>query len=302
MTQVLITGGAGFIGHHLAKAWLERGAKVRVLDNLRSGNRDNLSGLDVEFVEGSVEDSKLVLEAAANVDYVHHFAALVSVPESVDSPELTESININGTLNVLNAAREHGAKKVVLASSAAVYGTIERPVHRESDIPDPLSPYAITKLAGEYYLRMFEKIHGLPTVSLRYFNVFGPKQDPHNPYAAAIAKFSDSALKNEPITIFGDGEQTRDFIHVDDVVAANLLVAETDTSNGDGVYNVSRNERMTVNDLAKLIIEKSGSKSVITYHPPRKGDVLHSRGDATKLMELGWKPKVTLEEGIEGLF
>lgn len=297
MRCVLITGGAGFIGHHLAKAWLERGAQVRVLDNFRTGYRRNIESLGVELFEGSTENAELVAQAATGVQVIHHFAAVVSVPESVENPHLTESINITGTLNLLGAARKAGVQKIVFASSSAVYGNTERPQHRETDLPVPQSPYAITKLAGEHYMEMARLLFSVPTVSLRYFNVFGPRQDPNSPYAAAIAKFTASAQAGLPLTIFGTGEQTRDFIHVSDVVAANLLAAET----GSGVYNVSRNEKITVNELARLIIQQSGSGSEIEYQPARPGDVLHSRGNSDRLMALGWKPQVSLEAGIAEL-
>lgn len=297
MTTVLITGGAGFIGHHLAKAWLKRGATVRVLDNLRTGFAKNLAGLDVELILGTTENAETVEKAVQGVDYIHHFAAVVSVPESVQHPHLTESVNITGTLNLLAAAKRQAVRKIVFASSSAVYGTIERPEHRETDLPAPLSPYAITKLAGEYYMSMAQMLHGIPTVSLRYFNVFGPNQDPASPYAAAIARFTACAAKGEPLTIFGTGEQTRDFIHVQDVVAANLLAAEL----GEGVYNVSRNEKITVNELARLIVKATGGRSEIVHLPVRAGDVLHSRGNSDRLMALGWKPAVELEAGIAEL-
>jgi len=295
-TRVLVTGGAGFIGSHLAAAWVARGAEVVVLDSLRTGHRRNLDGIPCRFVEGSVEDADLVRECARGVDFVHHLAALVSVPESVDKPELTEAINVVGTLNVLKAAKEAGARRVVFSSTSAVYGTAERPIHREADLPEPLSPYAITKLAGEHYMDAWRNLHGLPTVSLRYFNVYGPRQDPKSPYAAAIAIFSEKARRNEPIRIFDDGEQTRDFVFVEDIVAANILAAEHPDARG--VYNVACGGRITVNDLARRIVALSASASPIEHLPPRPGDVRHSRGDATRLAALGWKPKTELEEGL----
>lgn len=292
--RILITGGAGFIGSHLAAAWTSRGAEVLVLDSLRSGFRRNLEGIPCVFHEGSVEDAALVRRLCEGVDVVHHLAALVSVPESMEKPELTEAINVGGTLNVLEGARRAGVSKVVLSSTSAVYGMVDRPIHSESDLPDPVSPYAITKLASEHYLSLYERAYGVPTMSLRYFNVYGPRQDPKSPYAAAVAIFADKARANQPITIFGDGEQTRDFVFVEDVVAANLLAAET----GSGVANVACGGRITINDLAGEVIRLTGSTSRIEYHAPRAGDVKHSRGNAERLKTLGWSPKVSLEEGL----
>jgi UDP-glucose 4-epimerase len=292
--KVLITGGAGFIGSHIAQAWSARGAEVVVLDSLRTGRRASLEGIDCRLVEGSVEDAELVLKACEGVGVIHHLAALVSVPESVEKPHLTESINAVGTLNVLEAARRQRVGRVVFSSTSAIYGTAERPMHSETDLPEPISPYAITKLAGEQYMHLYKTIHGVPTVSLRYFNVYGARQDPRSAYAAAVAIFAERALRGQPVRIFDDGEQTRDFVHVSDIVAANLLAAER----GSGVYNVACGTRITVNDLARQIIKLSGSPSVIEYAPPRAGDVKHSRGDAARLRALGWAPKVGLAEGL----
>lgn len=292
--RVLITGGAGFIGSHLARAWIGRGAAVVVLDSLRTGHRRNLEGLPVTFIEGSVEDSAIVRRAMEGVSLVHHLAALVSVPESMEKPGLTESINVLGTLNVLEAARAAGVRKVVFSSTSAVYGMVERPIHRESDLPAPASPYAISKLAGEHYMNLYATAHGVPTVSLRYFNVYGPGQDPDSPYAAAIAIFTRRALAAAPMVIFGDGEQTRDFVFVGDVVQANLLGA----AQGSGVYNVACGSRITIADLAGQIRAAAGSSSEIRFADPRPGDVLHSRGDAGRLRGLGWSPTVDLAEGL----
>jgi UDP-glucose 4-epimerase len=292
--NILITGGAGFIGSHLAKGWLARGANVTILDNLRTGRAENLSGLDCKFVQGSVEDAALVAELCRGVDYVHHLAALVSVPESMENPVLTESINVIGTLNVLRGAREAGVRKVVLSSTSAVYGLADRLIHRETDLPEPLSPYAITKLAAEHYLSLFSRAYGLPTVALRYFNVYGPRQDPKSPYAAAVAIFSEKAKAGLPLKIYGDGEQTRDFVFVGDLVAANILAAEKAT----GLYNVACGGRITVNDLAREIVAIAGSPSTIEYAPERAGDVKHSRGSNEKLQALGWAPTMQLTDGL----
>lgn len=293
-STILITGGAGFIGSHLAAAWAARGARVRVLDSLRTGHRRNLDGIPHDFLEGSVEDASLVREAMEGVDYVHHLAALVSVPESMEKPELTESINVLGTLNVLKAAKAAGVKKFVLSSTSAVYGMVDRPVHTEDDLPAPASPYAITKLAGEHYTHLWREAFGLPTVVLRYFNVYGPRQDPKSPYAAAVAIFAAKARAGEPLRIFDDGEQTRDFVFVGDVVAANLLAAERAT----GLFNVSCGTRLTVNELAREIVALCGSASPIEHAPPRPGDVRHSRGSSDRLRALGWAPATDLATGL----
>jgi len=298
MKRVLITGGAGFIGSHLARAWVARGAEVHVLDSLRTGFAANLDGVGCHFHQGSVEDKALVARLCAGVDVIHHMAALVSVPESMEKPEVTESINVLGTLNVLEGARAAGVSKVVFSSTSAVYGMVERPVHSETDLPDPVSPYAITKLAAEHYMGLYARSFGVPTMCLRYFNVYGPRQDPKSPYAAAVAIFTDRARAHAPITIFGDGEQTRDFVFVDDVVAANLLAAEK----GSGVANVACGGRITITDLARQIIAQTGSRSAIEFKPPRAGDVKHSRGASERLRALGWEPRVPLEEGLRRTF
>ena len=292
--RVLVTGGAGFIGSHIARAWIDRGARVVVLDNFRTGHRRNLDGIGCEFVEGSVEDRDLVRVLVARADVVHHLAALVSVPESMSEPYLTQAINVNGTLNILEAARLNPAARVVFSTTSAVYGEAQRPIHREDNLPEPVSPYAISKLTGEYYMALYRAAFGVQTVALRYFNVYGPRQDPKSPYAAAVAIFAERARGNQPITIYGDGGQSRDFVFVEDVVRANLLAAET----GDGIYNVATGSEITVNELAQRIVAITGSSSSIAHAPERPGDVRNSCGDATRLRSLGWAPQVELEEGL----
>jgi len=292
--RVLVTGGAGFIGSHIARAWIDRGARVVVLDNFRTGHRRNLDGIGCEFVEGSVEDRDLVRGLVARADVVHHLAALVSVPESMSEPYLTQAINVNGTLNILEAARLNPAARVVFSTTSAVYGEAQRPIHREDNLPEPVSPYAISKLTGEYYMALYRAAFGVQTVALRYFNVYGPRQDPKSPYAAAVAIFAERARGNQPITIYGDGGQSRDFVFVEDVVRANLLAAET----GDGIYNVATGSEITVNELAQRIVAITGSSSSIAHAPERPGDVRNSCGDATRLRSLGWAPQVELEEGL----
>ena len=292
--RVLVTGGAGFIGSHIARAWIDRGARVVVLDNFRTGHRRNLDGIGCEFVEGSVEDRDLVRGLVARADVVHHLAALVSVPESMSEPYLTQAINVNGTLNILEAARLNPAARVVFSTTSAVYGEAQRPIHREDNLPEPVSPYAISKLTGEYYMALYRAAFGVQTVALRYFNVYGPRQDPKSPYAAAVAIFAERARGNQPITIYGDGGQSRDFVFVEDVVRANLLAAET----GDGIYNVATGSEITVNELAQRIVAITGSSSSIAHAPERPGDVRNSCGDATRLRSLGWAPQVELEDGL----
>lgn len=292
--KVLITGGAGFIGSHLAARCCADGAEVVVIDSLRTGYKHNLAGLPVSFVQASIENREAVIDAAAGADYIFHLAALVSVPESMAKPEETESINVLGLLNVFEAARRHNVKKVVYSSTSAVYGEAARPFHRETDLPEPISPYAITKLAGEHYAALYARAHRVPTVCLRYFNVYGPRQDPNSAYAAVVAIFADRARRGEPLTIYGDGEQTRDFVFVGDVVQANLLAAE----HGHGVYNVAAGGSLTVNALARTIMDVIGAETRINYAPERPGDIKHSRGDATRLRGLGWIPRTTLVEGL----
>ncbi|MGF1573639.1 MAG: NAD-dependent epimerase/dehydratase family protein [Sumerlaeia bacterium] len=298
--RVLITGGAGFIGSHIGRYWAEQGAKVIVLDSLRSGHRQNLEAIsgDLEFVEGCVENASMLLELCQRVDVVHHLAAIVSVPESVLKPQLTEVINTQGTINVLEAARKASVHRVVFSSTSAVYGPEERPIHDETHAPRPVSPYAVTKLAGEYWMKYYREHFGLETVCLRYFNVYGPRQDPRSAYAAAIAIFADKAKENAPITIYGDGKQTRDFVFVEDVVAANVLAATAQIV-PPMVMNVATSASLTITELAEKVIHFSGSKSLVVYADPRPGDIVHSRGKSDLLRAQGWAPKVHLDEGLQ---
>ena len=292
---VLITGGAGFIGSHLAEHFQKKAA-VRVLDNLRTGARRNLDGLAHEFIGGSVTDRAAVRAAMAGVDYVFHLAAFVSVPESVEKPAECVEINAIGTLIVLEEAARAGVKKLCLSSSAAIYGDNPAMPKTEDMRPEPLSPYAVTKLDGEYYCAMFRRAGLLETVALRYFNVFGPRQDPRGAYAAAVPIFIESALAGRPITIFGDGGQTRDFISVKDVVAANVHFA---TKPGlGGVYNVARGGRITIHELAKKIIALSGSHSEIVHRPERAGDVKHSTASIERLRASGFAPAADFGEAL----
>ncbi len=294
--RVLVTGGAGFIGSHIVEHF-HRKAEVRVLDNLRSGYKENLQGLDVEFIEGSVTDRQCVKRAVKEVDYVFHLAAMISVPESMDKPIECVEINAQGTLNVLHEAAAAGVKKLCFSSSAANYGDNPIVPKLETMIPEPKSPYAVTKLDGEYYCKIFSDEGWLQTTSMRYFNVFGPRQDPGSAYAAAIPIFIHKAVRNEPVTIFGDGEQTRDFIFVKDIVAANVYLAEH--ADLTGVFNVAYGKRQTINDIAKKIIQLTSSTSKIEYAPPRAGDVKHSQASIDKITEAGFTPNSDFGSGLE---
>lgn len=297
--KVVVTGGAGFIGSHIVEYWSKQNADVFVLDNLRSGFEKNLIGFEnITFVKGSITDKDAVFSVLENAAYVHHLAAMISVPESVENPFECVSINVNGLLNVLEASAKHKIKKIVHSSSAAVYG--DNPVSPKtiSMKPGPKSPYGITKLDGEYYLQSYLDNFGLQTISLRYFNVFGPRQDPKSQYAAAIPIFVNNALQNKEIIIYGDGEQTRDFIFVKDVVAANVLAATTENVNG--TFNVACGSAISINQLVQLVLELTNSESKIRYEKERAGDIKHSLAsiEETKL-KLNFQPKHDLHEGLK---
>jgi UDP-glucose 4-epimerase len=297
-TKVVVTGGAGFIGSHIVEYWINQNAEVHVIDNLRSGFLSNIEIFpEVRFHLGSVTNRDLVFEVLKDADYVHHLAALVSVPESVLKPEECFEINVNGTINILDAAKEFGVKKVVLSSSAAVYGDNPESPKRINMQPQPKTPYATTKLEGERLLQEYHEKHELGTVSLRYFNVYGPRQDPKSQYAAAIPIFISKALKNEPIIIYGDGEQTRDFIFVKDVVKANILAATNEKVSG--VFNVALGKATSINQIATKIISVLNSKSKIEYQPERIGDIKHSLASIEETKnELAFSPDFDLEDGL----
>ena len=294
--KILVTGGAGFIGSHIVEHFQGK-AEVRVLDNLRSGFRRNLAGLRHEFIEASILDREAVRRAVHGVDYVFHLAAMVSVPESMGQPVECDEVNAKGTLVLLEEAATAGVKKLVLSSSAAVYGDNPVMPKVESMLPEPKSPYAITKLAGEYYCQMFTNEKRLQTACLRYFNVFGPRQDPNSQYAAAVPIFIHRALKNDAITIYGDGEQTRDFIFVKDIVAANVFFAMQ--SEAGGVFNVAYGKKTSINDLCSTICRLTNSKSKITHAPERAGDVKHSLAAVEKTRAAGFSPAGNLSDGLE---
>ncbi|MBX3166117.1 MAG: NAD-dependent epimerase/dehydratase family protein [Candidatus Eremiobacteraeota bacterium] len=300
--KIVITGGAGFIGSHLADACcrLPGGPEVVVLDNLRSGRRANLernqAHANFRWVEGSICDAEVLDQICAGADWIFHLAALISVPESLIRPRECVELNVNGTLNVLEAARKHAVKKVVLSSSAAVYGDDPELPKHEKLRPAPQTPYGITKLDGEYYLEMYRREYGISTVSLRYFNVFGPHQDPTSQYAAAVPIFIQKALAGETIGIFGDGLQTRDFVYVGDVAAANLWVAQHEELHG--VFNVATGSTVTILQLAQTIRELLGSDSQIEHLAPRPGDIRASWSDPGKLLATGFRPQFDLASGL----
>ena len=296
--KVVVTGGAGFIGSHIAEYWSAQDAEVHVIDNLRTGKRENIGGVGgVTFHHVSITERAAVFEILEGARYVHHLAALVSVPESVQKPLECVEINVRGLINVLDAAAKHRVRKIVHSSSAAVYGDNPRSVKETDLMPMPKSPYGITKLDGEYYLQVYQENFGLEGVSLRYFNVFGPRQDPHSQYAAAVPIFISRAVRGEPIIIYGDGEQTRDFIYVRDVVDANVLAA---TSRGaTGVFNIAQGRAITINALAKIIVQEAGSMSTIVHGEERPGEIRHSLASIERTLQgLKFTPQYALLDGL----
>jgi UDP-glucose 4-epimerase len=293
--RVLITGGAGFIGSHLARHFAACG-EVTVLDDLRSGHARNLDGTACRFVRGSILDDAALREAMTGAEEVYHLAAMVSVPESVAKPAECAELNTDGTRRVLAAASAAGARKVVLASSAAIYGDNPTVPKLEAMPPEPKSPYAETKLAGERLLEEYRRSHGLGTTSLRFFNVFGPRQDPKSAYAAAVPIFIAKALRDEPIGIHGDGGQTRDFVHVTDVVGA--LAYAGASAEMHGTYNVGYGRSQSILELAQEILRLTGSKSRIEHLPTRAGDVRHSLASTARLLAAGWQTRSSVSAGL----
>lgn len=303
MDTYLVTGGCGFIGSHIVEALADEGHTVRVFDNLSSGYRRNIESIDgdVEFVEGDIRDAGAVDAATEGMDRVFHEAALVSVFDSVERPVDNNDINITGTLNVLEAARKHGVKRIVMASSAAVYGNNPELPKRETMKPEPESPYAIGKIVGEYYFSVYHKLYGLETVALRYFNVYGPRQDPSSMYSGVISKFSDVLRSGATPTVFGDGQQTRDFVFVKDVVQANLLAMRANAGAGD-VFNVGTGRQASLLDLLSVLGELSGSAVEPEFAEVRVADIRHSLSDIGKARErLGYAPRFALREGLQAL-
>jgi nucleoside-diphosphate-sugar epimerase len=298
----LVTGGAGFIGSHIAAALMANGARVRVLDDLSTGHRENLDeiGGDLDFIEGSVADEALLNKVLDGVEVVFHEAAIPSVPRSVEAPRQTHVASVDGTFTLLVAARDNGVRRVVYAASSSAYGDQPTLPKVEQMLPDPLSPYAVAKLVGEYYCQVFTRVYGLETVSLRYFNVFGPRQDPGSQYSGVVSRFISSLLSGERPVIYGDGEQSRDFTYIDNVVAANLSAASAKGASGK-VINVANGERITLNELLAELKDLTGKQDVTAeYKEPRVGDVKHSLADNTLAREfLGYESKVGLREGLQ---
>ncbi len=297
----LVTGGGGFIGSHIARALVRQHQQVRIFDNGMGGSPARVSDVqaDIEWIAGDVRDSAALQRALRGVEVVFHQAAMASVPRSIAEPDVAHAINMTGTLNVLEAARAAGVRRVVYASSSAVYGLASGSPTSESMPVDPLSPYAVQKLAGEHYCRVWQRLHGLETVALRYFNVYGPMQDPQSDYAAVIPKFVTTVLNGGTPTIFGDGEQSRDFIYIDDVVGANLRAAQR--PEGDGhVFNVGTGARSTINQLVAELTRIIGREVHPIYKDSRPGDVRESVADISQLREaLGYQPTVTFADGLD---
>jgi nucleoside-diphosphate-sugar epimerase len=331
--KVLITGGAGFIGCNLVRRLIKEGVKVRVFDNFSTGKRENLANLvsvnppasviarspersrratkqsqtpvlpisvspALDIFEGDLRDFALILEATKDIEIIFHQAALPSVIRSVRAPNTTNDVNITGTLNLLEAARANSVKKVIYASSSSIYGDSPTLPKKEDMIPNPLSPYAVSKIAGEHYMKVFSHLYGINTIILRYFNVYGPYQDPISEYSGVIAKFITAFINNKPITVYGNGEQSRDFTYVDDVVEANILAAKSDAS-GE-VFNVAGGNRHSLNQMIKILksIFKKDDYEVV-YKDVRLGDVKHSQSDVLKIREeLDFKAKVSFEKGL----
>ena len=300
MSSYLVTGGAGFIGSHLAEELLRRGHHVRVADSLITGKRVNLASIAAaEFLEGDLADLPFATQAVASMDYVLHQAAIPSVPRSVDDPVTSNRANITATMNTLWAAKGAGVKRLVYAASSSAYGNTPTLPKREDMPTNPLSPYALQKLVGEQYCRLFTSLYGFETVSIRYFNVFGPRQDPGSPYSGVISQFATALLAGRPPTIYGDGEQTRDFTYIANVVDGVLRACEAPRANGE-VINVATAGRISLNELVRVMNAIVGSSVKPVYKEPRAGDVRDSQADITKAEALlGYKPTVSLEEGLK---
>jgi UDP-glucose 4-epimerase len=303
MSKVLVTGGAGFIGSNLTETLLKQGHLVRVLDNFSTGRRENLvfdkAFPSLEIIEGDICDLSICQRAMNDVEFVFHQAALPSVQRSVEDPLTSNSVNVEGTLNILLAARDAGVKRFVYASSCAVYGDDPIIPKREEMPPNPLSPYALQKYIGEQYCRLFSQLYSLETVSLRYFNIFGPKQDPTSIYSAVIPKFINAMLEGRPPIVFGDGEQSRDFTYIDNVVQANLLAMSADHLNGEAI-NIACGKRISLNKLLDILKDIIGSKVSPIYQEPRKGDIRHSLADIQKGKRiLNYCPTVEIGDGLK---
>ncbi|MBP5287695.1 MAG: GDP-mannose 4,6-dehydratase [Elusimicrobiales bacterium] len=298
----LVTGGAGFIGSHIVRELLRQGQNVRVLDNLSTGRLENLAGLEdkIQLVNADICDYKAILPAFRGTDYVLHHAALVSVPQSIKEPLNTYRMNVYGTASVLEAAKNSGVKRVVFACSCAIYGNGRELPYRETSATDCQSPYALSKQMGRELCREYTRLYGLDTVSLIYFNVFGPNQNADSPYSAVIAKFMQSAVQNKPLCIDWDGRQSRDFIHVRDIVRANILAAIKGTP-GES-YNVASGETHSLLELVDMLDGITGRKLPRVFRPKRAGDIKISAANTEKIRALGFKPEVSLEDGLREMF
>ena len=298
----LVTGGAGFIGSHIASALAASGAKLRIIDDLSTGYRENLDSIDgdIDFVHGSLADEQSLRRALEDVELVFHEAAIPSVPRSVESPRQTHIASVESTFSLLLAAKEKRVRRVIYAASSSAYGDQPSLPKIENMLPEPLSPYAVAKLVGEYYAQVFTRVYGLETLSLRYFNVFGPRQDPSSQYSGVISRFISALLKDERPIIYGDGEQSRDFTYVEDVVSANLKAAETVKGIGQ-VINVANGERITLNQLLDQLKDLTGTPDALAdYREPRAGDVRHSLADISRARDLlGFEPQVDLRTGLQ---
>jgi len=298
--RYVVTGGAGFIGSNTVDELVRRGETVIVLDDLSSGKEDNLAEVrsKISFIKGSITDLEAVRKAMQSADYVIHLAARTSVPRSVKDPIDTNKINVEGTLNVLVAARDAKVKRVVFAASSSAYGETPTLPKVETMQPEPISPYGVAKYAGELYAQMFGRVYGLENVSLRYFNIFGPRQDPDSPYSGVLAKFCTAFLEETQPLVFGDGEQSRDFTFVENAVSANLLACEAPNASGK-VFNVGTGTRVTLNQTLALLANLTGNQPEIKYEPPRDGDIRDSQADITQARAiLNYEPLVNFEEGL----
>ncbi len=301
MAKYLVTGGAGFIGSNIAEELVAQGEEVVVFDNLSTGHEKNIEHIsaDITFIKGDIRNPDEVGKAMVGVDHVLHQAALASVPRSIEDPVLVNDVNINGTLNILEEARKTGVKSLVYAASSSAYGETERLPKREDILPQPLSPYAVTKLVGEYYCSVYSNVYGLPAISVRYFNVFGPRQDPASQYAAVIPIFISHMLKDKSPTIFGDGEQSRDFTYVKNIVNANILASRCPEASGQ-VVNVACGDRYTLNELYAKLREMTGADVDPVYEDTRVGDIRHSHADISMAKNLfGYTVEVPFEEGLK---
>ncbi len=304
MKQALVTGGAGFIGSHLVAALVRQGVGVRVLDDFSTGRRAHLAGLPVDVVHGDVADAGVVHTAVSGCDTIFHLAALVSVPQSIENPTLNHQSNVTGFFNVLEAARKTAVQRIIYSSSAAVYGNLPHLPKRETSPTHPITPYAAAKLMNEIQAAVYGQNYGLQAIGLRYMNVFGPRQHPASPYSGVLSIFCRAAAHRQGVVIYGDGTQTRDFVYVNDVVAANLAAANLAAAKATfepetAVFNIGRGEQTSLNQIVQLLEQHTGRPLPVTYAPPRPGDIKHSAADITLAQtKLGWQPQIPLEEGL----